>query len=192
MHPHVDPIDQSFDRNIYSKQTMRHDKKDERLLLTANHTCILQVARAHANHLGYQRKGSHSMWITHYVGLMLYVGTYIGSILFDQEVKKGHIVSTCQLHVIAKKCKRHCETFLRSNEGDKEVKRGFDGKMLDLSEKFCLRESAASLGPDLQGWSLDDTRFQTAPFCYILLYIAEWKFRCSMRQAIANGGPDPR
>jgi hypothetical protein len=43
-----------------------------------------------------------------------------------------------------------------------------------------------------QGRSLDGTRFQTSPFCYIL-YISQWKFRCSiMRQTIANGGPDPR
>ncbi len=27
--------------------------------------------------------------------------------------------------------------------------------------------------------------------CYIL-YIDQWKFRCSMRQIIANGVPDPR
>jgi hypothetical protein len=38
VNPHVDPADQSFDRNIYNKQTMRHGKKDERLLLHANHT----------------------------------------------------------------------------------------------------------------------------------------------------------
>ncbi len=39
------------------------------------------------------------------------------------------------------------------------------------------------------GRSLDDTHFQTAPFCFIL-YIEQWKFRCSM--SFANGGPDPR
>jgi hypothetical protein len=46
-------------------------------------------------------------------------------------------------------------------------------------------------GHGQQGRSLDDTRFQTVPFCYIL-YIAQWKFRCSMRQTIPNGDPDPR
>jgi hypothetical protein len=31
-------------------------------------------------------------------------------------------------------------------------------------------------GHGQQGRSLDDTRFQTVPFCFIL-YIAQWKFR---------------
>ncbi len=46
-------------------------------------------------------------------------------------------------------------------------------------------------GHGQQGRSLDDTRFQTVPFYYIL-YIVQWKFRCSMRQEITNDGPDPR
>jgi hypothetical protein len=45
-------------------------------------------------------------------------------------------------------------------------------------------------GHGKQGRSLDDARFQTVPFCYIL-YIVQWKFRCSMRQTIAKGVPDP-
>jgi hypothetical protein len=34
-------------------------------------------------------------------------------------------------------------------------------------------------GHGQQGRSLDDARFQTDPFCYIL-YVEQWKFRCSM------------
>jgi hypothetical protein len=34
-------------------------------------------------------------------------------------------------------------------------------------------------GHGQQGRSLDDTHFQTDPFCFIL-YIAQWKFRCIM------------
>jgi hypothetical protein len=46
-------------------------------------------------------------------------------------------------------------------------------------------------GHGQQGRSLDDARFQTAPFCFIL-FIAQWKFRYRMSQTITNGDPDPR
>ncbi len=44
LNPKVNPTDHSFDRNIYDKQSMVHDKKvqtsqDERLLLITNHIC---------------------------------------------------------------------------------------------------------------------------------------------------------
>ncbi len=39
-----------------------------------------------------------------------------------------------------------------------------------------------------QGRSLDDTRFQTVPFCYIL-YVEQWGFRCSMTSDHHEGGP---
>ncbi len=42
---------------------------------------------------------------------------------------------------------------------------------------FFHEEKAPGHGQ--QGRSLDDTRFQTVPFCFIL-YIAQWNFRCSM------------
>jgi hypothetical protein len=66
------------------------------------------------------------------------------------EVKEdGHIVHTCQLKVMTGKCKSHCETFLRSKEDDKDVNRDYDDKMTSLCAKYCLRESAGRLGPDL-------------------------------------------
>jgi hypothetical protein len=43
-------------------------------------------------------------------------------------------------------------------------------------------------GHGQQGRSLDDTRFQTAPFCYIL-YVEQWKFPCSMSSGHREGGP---
>ena len=125
------------------------------MLLHENHTCTLQVGGAHANHLGYQSKGPHCMWIAHCAQLpyALHFKTFeienrLKTMRIDtthQEVKKGHIVSTCQLHVMAKKCKRHCETFLRSNEDDKEVKRGFAKAKCWLSAKsfaFANRQHA--------------------------------------------------
>ncbi len=39
-----------------------------------------------------------------------------------------------------------------------------------------------------QGRSLDDTRFQTDPFCYIL-YVDQWGFHCSMSSDHREGGP---
>ena len=39
--------------------------EQRRHVLYENHTCILQVGDAHANHLGYQSKGPHCMWIGH-------------------------------------------------------------------------------------------------------------------------------
>ena len=42
-----------------------------------------------------------------------------------------------------------------------------------------------------ESFSQDDAGFRTAFLCYIL-YIEQWRFRCSMRQTVANGGPDPR
>jgi hypothetical protein len=66
-----------------------------------------------------------------------------------EELKKGTMVFTCQLNVMTKKCKRYCETFLHSKGDDKEVKRGFDGKMVTLYENYCLHESSVHLGPDL-------------------------------------------
>ena len=65
----------------------------------------------------------------------------------QRELKQGTIVRTCQLKVMTNKCKRHYKTLLRSKEDDKEVKRGFDGKMLTLFEKYCLRESEVGTGP---------------------------------------------
>ncbi len=47
-------------------------------------------------------------------------------------------------------------------------------------------------GHGQQGRSLDDARFQTAPFCFIL-YIAQWKFRFSMSSHhLERWPPDPR
>jgi hypothetical protein len=43
-------------------------------------------------------------------------------------------------------------------------------------------------GHGQQGRSLDDTRFQTDPFCYIL-YVEQWGFRCSMPSGHHEGGP---
>jgi hypothetical protein len=78
------------------------------MLLHENHTCTLQVGGAHANHLGYQSKGPHCMWIAHCAQLpyALHFKTFeienrLKTMRIDtthQEVKKGHIVSTCQLH----------------------------------------------------------------------------------------------
>ncbi len=39
-----------------------------------------------------------------------------------------------------------------------------------------------------QGRSLDDTRFQTVPFCYVL-YVDQWKFHYSMSSGHHEGGP---
>jgi hypothetical protein len=39
-----------------------------------------------------------------------------------------------------------------------------------------------------EGRSLDDARFQTAPFCYIL-YVEQSGFRCSMSSGHREGGP---
>ena len=87
---------------------MRHGKKDEDMLLHENHTCTLQVGGAHANHLGYHSKGPHCMCIAHCAQLpyALHFKTFeienrLKTMRIDtthQEVKKGHIVSTCQLH----------------------------------------------------------------------------------------------
>ncbi len=48
---------------------------------------------------------------------------------------------------------------------------------------------------ELQGTTAETfsqtTRVPNRPLCFIL-YIEQWKFRCSMRKAIANGDPDPR
>ncbi len=52
---------------------------------------------------------------------------------------------------------------------------------------FLGGEEKAS-GHGQQGRSLDDARFQTAPFCFIL-YIAQWKFRCIMSSGHREGGP---
>jgi hypothetical protein len=43
-------------------------------------------------------------------------------------------------------------------------------------------------GNGQQGRSLDDARFQTTPFCYIL-YVEQWGFRCSMPSDHREGGP---
>jgi hypothetical protein len=40
-------------------------------------------------------------------------------------------------------------------------------------------EEEKAPGHGQQGRSLDDKRFQTDPFCFIL-YIVRWRFRCSM------------
>jgi len=42
-----------------------------------------------------------------------------------------------------------------------------------------------------EAFSQDDASSKQ-PCLYFILYIQQWKFRCSMRQTIANGGPDPR
>ncbi len=42
-----------------------------------------------------------------------------------------------------------------------------------------------------QGRSLDDVRFQTAPFCYIL-YVEQWCFSTTCLQTITKGVLDPR
>ncbi len=42
-----------------------------------------------------------------------------------------------------------------------------------------------------QGRSLDDTRFQTVPFCYVL-YVEQWKFHYSMSSGHHEGVLDPR
>ena len=42
-----------------------------------------------------------------------------------------------------------------------------------------------------EAFSQDDASSKQPCLCYIL-YVEQWKFRCSMRQIIANGGPDPR
>ncbi len=36
------------------------------------------------------------------------------------------------------------------------------------------------------------TRVSEQPFLCYILYIEQWRFRCSMRQTVANGDPDPR
>ena len=41
-------------------------------------------------------------------------------------------------------------------------------------------------------FSLDDARFQTAPFLCYILCIEQWGFRCIMFKTIGNGVPDPR
>ncbi len=46
-------------------------------------------------------------------------------------------------------------------------------------------------GTTAEAFSQDDASSKQPCLCYIL-YIEQWKFRCSMRQTIANGGPDPR
>ena len=46
-------------------------------------------------------------------------------------------------------------------------------------------------GTTAEAFSQDDASSKQPCLCYIL-YIAQWKFRCSMRQTIANGVPDPR
>jgi hypothetical protein len=55
-----------------------------------------------------------------------------------------------------------------------------------------FRESAPgeekASGHGQQGRSLDDTRFQTNPFCYVL-YVEQWKFRCIMSSDHHEGGP---
>ncbi len=43
-------------------------------------------------------------------------------------------------------------------------------------------------GHGQQGRSMNDVRFQTAPFCYIL-YVEQWGFRCSMPSGHREGGP---
>ncbi len=43
-------------------------------------------------------------------------------------------------------------------------------------------------GHGQQGRSLDDTRFQTDPFCYIL-YVEQWGFHCSMPSGHREGNP---
>jgi hypothetical protein len=56
---------------------------------------------------------------------------------------------------------------------------------------FFLGESGGEEklpGHSQQGRSLDDTRFQTAPFCYIL-YVDQWGFRFSMSSGHREVGP---
>jgi hypothetical protein len=43
-------------------------------------------------------------------------------------------------------------------------------------------------GHGQKGRSLDDARFQTVPFCYIL-YVEQWKFHCIMSSGHREGGP---
>jgi len=43
-------------------------------------------------------------------------------------------------------------------------------------------------GHGQQGRSLEDVRFQTAPFCYIL-YVEQWGFHCSIPSGHREGGP---
>ena len=47
----------------------------------------------------------------------------------------GQILRTCNVKVMLTKCKRHCKTFLRSKEDDKDVKIGYDGKMLSPNRR---------------------------------------------------------
>ena len=46
-------------------------------------------------------------------------------------------------------------------------------------------------GTTAETFSQDDASSKQPCLCYIL-YIAQWRFRCSMRQTVANGDPDPR
>jgi hypothetical protein len=66
----------------------------------------------------------------------------------------------------------------------------FFGWVVDFFLGGRLGEEKAS-GHGQQGRSLDDERFQTDPFCFIL-YITQWKFRCSMSSDRHEGGPRPR
>ncbi len=43
-------------------------------------------------------------------------------------------------------------------------------------------------GHGQQGRLLDDVRFQTVPFCYIL-YVEQWWFHCSLSSEHREGGP---
>ena len=65
LNPHLSDVNMSFDRSVYDKQTMVNGKKDEILVLHANHICIIQVTGVHVNHTGYQSNGTHCLWMTH-------------------------------------------------------------------------------------------------------------------------------
>ena len=46
-------------------------------------------------------------------------------------------------------------------------------------------------GKDCRALFAGDARVQTAPL-FVILYVEQWRFRCTMRQTVANEVPDPR
>jgi hypothetical protein len=149
----------SFDRTVYDRQSLVHGKKDERQVLHVNHMCDIHVSGSHCNHKGYQASGPHCLWVSHCAKLPYDLHLFkfqIENWLVANEINttktqiiNGETVNTCQRSVMAKRCKRHCETFLRSKDDDKDVIAGYDGKMLGLCERFGLRETSVRLGPEL-------------------------------------------
>jgi hypothetical protein len=157
-HPLTDttPGFQPLDRQQYIRQTMFVVKQELRDIEHANHVCMVVTVFVHSNHTGYYPHGAHYMW-EDLCRMHTYTLTFkrfqIQQWLQERNINVTHehmndhdtVVHTNQLGVMVDRCKRFCERYRVATENDSNVKNDYEGKFLNLCEKYCFSETISHL-----------------------------------------------